>query len=212
MIKLRVRPIKVRRWFPPGDPVATAVATLCVLREDFFLELQGIIRDDLASLDGNSTAYRRTYFWRNSFRTLEEIRKTFNALTAIPAFRLGMLSETRDVQGAFEEARRTLNRASETFLRELRNELGGHIDLSRMQAGLDSMDVQQEGIAQLGRIRENTHYKFAVELLWSAILRDSPGAATSAHIEKVLGETAALTSALGAVDDVISRYALARAL
>jgi hypothetical protein len=35
---------------------------LCILREDFFLELQGIILDDLDRLDDNQTAYRRTYF------------------------------------------------------------------------------------------------------------------------------------------------------
>src|SRR5262245_4724381 len=98
MVKLRVRPIKIRRWFPPNDPVATAVATLCVPREDFFLELQGMISDEIAPLDGNASAYRRAYFWRNSLRTLVEIRKTLNKLNALPDFRSAMEKELPDVK------------------------------------------------------------------------------------------------------------------
>jgi hypothetical protein len=51
----------IRHWFPPGDPVATAVAMLCILREDLLLELLGIVSDGLPKLDDNSTGYRRTY-------------------------------------------------------------------------------------------------------------------------------------------------------
>src|SRR5687767_4831178 len=33
--------IKIRRWFPPKDPIATAVAMRCILWGDFFIERQG---------------------------------------------------------------------------------------------------------------------------------------------------------------------------
>ncbi len=44
---------------------------LCVLREDFLLELYGITNDRIDRLDDNDPGFRRTYFWRNSLRTLE---------------------------------------------------------------------------------------------------------------------------------------------
>jgi hypothetical protein len=70
MARSQTRVFKLRRSFPANDPIATTVATLCVLREDFLLELKGIVADKLEELDGNERAYRCTYFCRNSLRTL----------------------------------------------------------------------------------------------------------------------------------------------
>jgi len=94
----------IRHWFPPGDPVATAVAMLCILREDLLLELLGIVSDGLPKLDDNSTGYRRTYFWRNSLRTLEEIRNVLNKLNAESSFRDALSEETPEVQEALRQA------------------------------------------------------------------------------------------------------------
>jgi hypothetical protein len=211
MTQIRVRSIKLRRWFPPGDPVAAGVATLCILREDFVLELQGIMSDDLAPLDGNESSYRRTYFWRNSLRTLEEIRKTFNALNGVPEFRAAIAREP-EIGTVFANAQRSLSRASTKFLRELRNELGGHIDPARIQQGLNSLEVQQEGFAQLGTTREKTHYKFAQDILWTAILKNLDGCSCQSAAEKMLSDTASLTNVLTAVDDVIAWYVRGRRL
>jgi hypothetical protein len=212
MSSLQVRPIKIRRWFPPQDRIATAVATLCILREDFFLELRGIITDDIEALDKNSTAYRRTYFWRNSLRTLMEIRQTLNALSRVPAFRAAMAEEMGGARHAFEAAKDALNRASEKFLRDLRNTLGGHIDLERMQEGLDQIDIQIEAFGQFGDSRQNTQFTFALELLWAAILRDSPTTAALEDVNRILGDTSALIAAFGALDEVIGWYIHSRRL
>jgi hypothetical protein len=209
VIRLRLRSIKIRRWFPPNDDIAAHMATLCILREDFYLELQGIIKDDLAPLDANSTGYRRTYFWRNSLRTLYAIRDTLNSLNAIAEFRAAMAQEPAAVKASFEDGKSALNRASEKFLRELRNQFGGHVDVSRIQEGLNSLEVQQEGMAQLGRTREHTHYMFAEQVLWSAVLREGVDAAPVA-VDKVLGDAAELSPALAALDDVIAWYLRSR--
>ena len=55
------RSVGLRRWFPPDDPVANAVAMLCVLREDFPLELAGIVDGHCGRLDDNGREFRRIY-------------------------------------------------------------------------------------------------------------------------------------------------------
>ena len=51
------------------------MAMLCILRGDLLLELYGMTNEHIERLDDNDSGYRRTYFWRNSLRTLEEIKK-----------------------------------------------------------------------------------------------------------------------------------------
>ena len=50
MPRIQMRPVRLRKWFPPNDPVATAEAMLCILREDFLIEMYGfsviVIRGD----------------------------------------------------------------------------------------------------------------------------------------------------------------------
>ena len=47
-----VKIVKLRKWFPPHDPLASKIARLCILREDLMLEMQGIYADTVAELDG----------------------------------------------------------------------------------------------------------------------------------------------------------------
>ena len=88
-----------------------------------------------------------------------------------------MLKQPPEARDAFRTARDELNRAFDRFLRDLRNELSVHLDVSRVQEGLNSVGFDQEGIAQLGRTRQDIHHRFALELLWSAILWKSPNRA-----------------------------------
>jgi hypothetical protein len=47
---LRIVPIKLRQLFPSDDPLAAAMAALCILREDLLLELFGIVEMTWVSL------------------------------------------------------------------------------------------------------------------------------------------------------------------
>jgi hypothetical protein len=205
-IQARVIPIKLRRWFPPSDPVATAVAVLCVLREDFLLELRGIIGDDFGALDANDAASRRLYFWRNSLRTLTEIQDYLNRLNGEAAFRAAMQRERPEVRETFETLKRELNRASEDFLRDLRNTLGGHIDRDVIQATLDQMDPLQEGLFDVGRKRDDIHFKFTADLVWAVLIREAaPGRETPAA-ETLIRKVADLSPTLMAIDHVVMSY------
>jgi hypothetical protein len=72
--------IRIKEWFPPGDEVAAIMAQLCVLREDLYLEMLGLHADEIMPLDANGNNYRSIYFFRNSTRTLFEIRNAVETL------------------------------------------------------------------------------------------------------------------------------------
>lgn len=56
MARSHIRHITLSRWFPANDPLATLVARLCILREDYLLELQGLIKKDFNPFDVRSSA------------------------------------------------------------------------------------------------------------------------------------------------------------
>jgi hypothetical protein len=81
-IKSIVRIVRLRRWFSPDDPLAAPVARLCILREDFAIEIQGVYREEIGKLDSHSAMWRKIYFFRNLVRTLMEIESTIHGLSS----------------------------------------------------------------------------------------------------------------------------------
>lgn len=179
---------------------------LCVLREDFLIELYGIIDPDLGRLDDNDAGYRTSYFWRNSLRTLEEIRNMMNRLNTHETFREAMAKQHDSVKDAFEQLKKSLNKASDEFLRDMRNTIGGHLDEPTFQEGLDGMDPLEEGLIQVGETRDKLHYKFATELVWATFGPD-PG-----KVVDLIKKTAELNPALAAIDHVVEVYMKDRGL
>ncbi len=206
MPRIQVRPIRLRTWFPPQDPVATMAAMLCVLREDLLLELYGITNEEIERLDDNHPAYRRTYFWRNSLRTLEEIQKVLTRLSFQGEFADAMAQEPEDVRTAFAQLKAGLNTAHREFLKDLRDTLGGHLSEKSIQTALDTMDPQHEAFFEAGETVGKTHYKFAVDLLWAPLLNELPEGERLEKAEEVLRKTSRLSQAVKAIDDAIACY------
>ena len=186
--------------------MATAVAMLCVLREDFLLELYGITNERLERLDDNDSGFRRTYFWRNTLRTLEEIKNVLNRLNTDPGFRAAMLREPPVIQLSFRQLKRELNKASRRFLLNLRNTMGGHLDEPTIQAALDSMDPLQEGLIEVGPTVGSIHYKFSQEILWAALLVDVPEKDYDNKVNELLAGSSRLNRTILAMDYVINCY------
>ena len=191
---------------PPQDSVATMVAMLCVLREDLLLELYGITNEHIQRLDDNGPAYRRAYFWRNSLRTLEEIRKVLTRLRFQGRFAAAMAQEPEAVRTAFAQLNAELNAAHKEFLKGLRDALGGHLDEKTIQITLDSMDPHHEAFFEAGEIVGRVHYKFAADLLWAALLHDIPENQRQKKAEELLRRTSRLSQAVKAIDDVVVCY------
>ena len=79
-VRTRISHINISKWFPANDPTSTSVARLCVLREDLYLEIKGMVDEPLRSLDECSEDWRSIYFFRNSIRTFREIRSATETL------------------------------------------------------------------------------------------------------------------------------------
>ena len=138
MARLHLRHITLSKWFPANDPIATLVARLCILREDYLLELQGLIKKDFNpfdvrspvskpdSLDGNSPSWRRLYFFRSLLRTLNEIRNAVERLFVDSEQKTALASETLELRQAFEVLRDEI-RGLSIVIKDLRDRIGGHV-------------------------------------------------------------------------------------
>jgi hypothetical protein len=89
--------------FPPNDPLAAKVARLCILREDFLLEMSGVYTEEIKQLDGHSEEWRKLYFIRNLVRTLREIESGIHTLMSDPQFKVLLAAQKPERQKEFAE-------------------------------------------------------------------------------------------------------------
>ena len=87
MSRTHIRHIDLASWFPKDDPVAVCIARLCILREDLYLEFEGLNPENIKLLDENSAVWRRTYFLVTS--TLLEQVESENELAFVLGHELG---------------------------------------------------------------------------------------------------------------------------
>jgi hypothetical protein len=116
--------VSLTHWFPSDDPIAIAIAKLCVLREDYFLELQGLITPGtgpfegnttgkgIPELDQNSASFRRLYFFRNSMRTLDELRNLVERMHTNSPDKKAIAKEPKNLVDGFKELHEQLSPTS----------------------------------------------------------------------------------------------------
>lgn len=209
----RIQPIKIKTWFPPEDHVAITIARLCVLRQDLLLESQAIRETSLPSLDQNGVEWRRLYFWRNSFRTLESIRSAVHALKSERAFITDLEREPNEVQKGFVRLTSALKKVSDEFLKDLRNELGGHILEKAVADALRRMEFDQTGLVQVsdGKVGQQ-QYKFVTELVYQMILSKSDVKDARKELKRRSRKVAKLMWAVQVIDELFNTYVKARNL
>lgn len=211
MPRLHIRPIKLRRWFPPDDPVAVSIARLCILREDFYIEGEGLSAKDMGKLDGNSTRCRRLYFFRNSVRTILEIRATIQTLLKTPEFKKMLAKQDRATRGAVKGYANRLERAHKV-LKDYRNAVGGHVSHKRVADAINQLKVDDEALIQIGEILSRSHYKFAVNLLVEMLVVGVPKHQQEERIEKDFALVTELVDVLRIVSLVLNIYVTERGL
>ena len=123
MHKSRIQHIKFSHFFPADDPISVTIARLCILREDLLLETQAIRPRTVPTLDSNGHEWRRLYFWRNTFRTLENIRQAIHNLNCERTFCEALNKEPPAIQTGFKRLTKQLQKISTQFLKDLRNDL-----------------------------------------------------------------------------------------
>lgn len=168
-MKSRTLHIRINEWFPPDDKVATIMAQLCVLREDLYLELAGLSEGDIEPLDHNGDNYRSIYFFRNSTKTLFEIRNAIQSLKRQHAF-MKQLANQRDFHAAFKDFDKVMSAARE-LLKRLRHETSGHLDAEAFGIALGKISSDTKQLFQAGNTYKTLHYKFCLEFLGAIFLR-----------------------------------------
>ena len=115
MEKSRLQFIRLRAIFPPEDSLAVTIARLCILREDLLLEAQAIRQETLGALDSNGPEWRRLYFWRNSFRTLESVRSALHVLSSNGEFKKALKKRTYRNSKRFRSINKSVEKSFSRF-------------------------------------------------------------------------------------------------
>ena len=218
------RQLTLREWFPGDDPIAVAVATLCILREDYFIDLMGLVKGGsrhawkeitkemgYPDLDENAPAWRRLYFFRNSLRTLREIRSIVDRLNSDSRWRAALKNESVLLQERFQTLRQVMDTVPD-LIEDLRDKIGGHVLHSALKESLDHLNDDRKGFYQEGKIRGKAHYKFAYELILGMMLPDAKEKDLGEEIDALLTKTADLVYVWEAIDEVFVAYATGRQL
>jgi hypothetical protein len=211
MNKIYLRHMNLRRWFPPNDRYAACVARLCILREDFGLELRGLDASSINQLDGHSVVWRRIYFWRNLVRTLWEIRRTIETLNTVPEFKKVLRAQSGRAKKKFEEIVKKLEK-DQTLVQNMRDSLGGHVLQRTVEQALNDMPLDKFSYIEVGPTRKMTHFKFAGELVVEMLLSGVPEAQRQAEVERHFRTIAGLFPVFALTDTILMMYANARNL
>ena len=210
-MKTYIQIIKLRKWFPPGDRLAATVARLCVLREDFALEVQGIHAAHVTKLDANTAAWRRLYFWRNLVRTISEIRQALETLSTIPEFKKLLRAQPDHWQKKFKKMTDQL-RVHKLVVSEFRDSLGAHVLQQSVEKALSNMSLDRMGVLEVGRTLKDTHYRFAGELVAEILLAKTPDNQREAALAGQFRTIADLLPVYELTEIVVTMYADARKL
>lgn len=162
--------IKIRKWFPPHDPLAAKIARLCILREDLLLEMEGVNSEDIDALDDHSAEFRRMYFVRNLVRTQMELSGAIQVLLKDKEFKNLLAKEPVEIQNHFRKAAQTIAKAH-PLAKDVRNDICGHVRENAVQEALERSDPASWGFLDLNKIAKHTHYKFAGELVAAILLK-----------------------------------------
>ena len=185
MTRTHIRHVDFRKWFPRGDKVAACLARLFILREDLYIEFQGLNKEKIKLLDGNSTEWRRTYFTRNIFKTLAEINSAIVTLNRQTEFKEALKSWPTISREKYLKLMTELRKA-QPQIKELRNRLGGHVSQDAINKALDSLYLDSRGLMERGPSIQKIHYQFTTELVLAVMLFDAPEKSRLDEMQKII--------------------------
>jgi hypothetical protein len=99
-----------------------------------------LTEEGIPSLDRNEVPWRTMYFWRNLVRTLLEIQSALHALKSSEEFLLSLSIQPEQFRIAFENLSQKIAAVHE-FLKNVRNEVGGHVKHQSVKLALENMDM-----------------------------------------------------------------------
>ncbi len=187
------------------------VARLCILREDFFLEMMGFKAREIKQLDANSDKWRRMYFFRGMVRTLSEIRSTLEIMQQLKEFKKLLQRQPETKRAEFRNLVQEFNSAR-NLVKQMRNALGGHVLHESVRTALNEMSFEREGILEVSQKNKDTHYKFVGELIVTILLAGVPENQQEAKVERDFQAIANLFPAFALIQEIVAMYADERGL
>jgi len=205
-IASRTRVVTLNKWFPPNDRLAAKIARLCILREDFLLEMNGIYTDKIKELDGLSEEWRRLYFVRNLIRTLREIEGGIQRLLSDPEFKALLARQKPERQKEFEDHTKAMAQGI-AVVNEVRNDICGHVREAVVQETLDELAGSDVfGFLEIGPTMQRTYFKFAGELVVQILVRGVPEADKHRVFMEKLKKIADLFHAFALIERALDIY------
>jgi hypothetical protein len=180
--------VKLRQWFPPEDPLAAKIARICILREDFLLETQGLRAQNIKELDGQSILWRRIYFFRKLTTTISELASAINRILCDTDFKTLLSKQPIDVQAEFASVGRRMQQG-QTVTKEVRNAICAHVLETEVQNALQRIDHNAFGLFEQSEKPDKTYMKFAGELVSEILLsgasQQERSTITNSRFEKI---------------------------
>ena len=182
----RTRIVTLTKWFPPNDPLAAKIARLCILREDFNLEMHGVFAEEIKPLDGLSDEWRRLYFIRRIIGTLDEIEAGIQRLLGDAKFKILLAAQKPEWIQEFENHKKAMVNGVKV-LNEIRNDIVGHVREPVVEKTLNELaGTDIIGFLEIGPTLQESYYKFAGELVVQILVRGVPEADKhGAFMEKI---------------------------
>jgi hypothetical protein len=176
-----VRVRELNRVFEPlsESNFEAIIARLAPLYEDLRIELHGIAKNSIASLDQLDVRYRRIYFLRRSLATLCEFAESLRHLESCPEFGLiaSQLAKEKEIDRRWRRASAFFKR-QETTLKLVRNDIGGHFGLEAARYASKSLlsdAVDGIEITEPATDHSLVFLRFSGELVATAMLRHAWG-------------------------------------
>lgn len=129
-LKSQTRVKRLQAVFSPDDEVSAIVARLSVLFEDLRIEFTAAQIENCSELDLlHDRTYRVVYFLRRSTVTLVEFNGCFDLLDRHPSFR-PLVARFDSQSREWWESAGAFFRGQKSFLKRIRDDYGGHFQLS----------------------------------------------------------------------------------
>jgi hypothetical protein len=188
------------------------MARLCVLREDLYIELRGMVDEPIPSLDECSTETRQIYFFRSCAKTLLEIRGAIETLKLNRRFIRVLPQEPTPLNTALKDLSKALTEAH-ALIKRLRNDVAGHLPHKALHKGLQQIAPDTKCLFQIGDTPRDTHFKFSLELIGATMLCHVPFKEAKNEWENTLDTILEIGfSAIRSIDALFVAYARIRDL
>jgi hypothetical protein len=176
MITSRIKvghPARVFRYETEDEKrMQVQFARLCVLYDDLMLEFAAANEDAIPLLDKSGRDNRRFYFVRRTLGTLSEVRGAIAVLEQNQTFREHKARWEKGARDGWDKAAAFFT-ANHKFLKEWRNDVGGHFHDEAAAFAIDNVEPDAVGAIELYRTGRgaNVRMKFSYSLVAVAMVK-----------------------------------------